>query len=177
MWFLMSPYNLDLGAGKTTLARGFVLCKLGVDEAQAQGHALRVTSPTYLLSNTYFYSDENSDQEQEYVLHVARVCAVWVSNADFFLVEVDSITWTSIDCRPNCPLTFSLCSWGASLMNVSRSSILFPPCAFGRLISCVVPIRYFSNRMAESACQISRAVTFVSEPIGCDYFQCTKDEY
>jgi len=72
---VVSYVNLDLGAGKTTLARGFVLCKLGVDEAQVQGQALRVTSPTYLLSNTYFYSDEDSDQDQEYVLHLVRVCA------------------------------------------------------------------------------------------------------
>ena len=92
---VVSDVKLDLGAGKTTLARGFVHCKLGVGEAQR--HALRVTSPTYLLSNTYFYSDEDSEQEQEYVLYVVRVCGVCMSKADFFLVEVDSITWTSID--------------------------------------------------------------------------------
>lgn len=36
----------DLGAGKTTFARGFVRAATGDAD-------LRVTSPTYLLSNTY----------------------------------------------------------------------------------------------------------------------------
>ena len=40
----------DLGAGKTCFARGFVRARTGVMD-------LRVTSPTYLLSNTYPTSD------------------------------------------------------------------------------------------------------------------------
>ena len=50
----------DLGAGKTTLARGFVQCKLG-----AQSYGLRVTSPTYLLSHTYSYQDEESTDDTQ----------------------------------------------------------------------------------------------------------------
>ena len=46
----------DLGAGKTTLSRGFV-------RQFVQDEDLRVTSPTYLLSYTYRDSDDN-----EYVL-------------------------------------------------------------------------------------------------------------
>jgi len=48
----------DIGAGKTCLARGFVRRKTGDDN-------LRVTSPTYLLSNTYdsFWWDTESEDE------------------------------------------------------------------------------------------------------------------
>lgn len=50
----------DIGAGKTCLARGFVRRKTGDDN-------LRVTSPTYLLSNTYdsFWWDTESEDEDE----------------------------------------------------------------------------------------------------------------
>jgi hypothetical protein len=54
----------DLGAGKTSLARGFVLCKTGQEDSGTSG--MRVTSPTYLLSNTYLYQEEeNDDSPQE----------------------------------------------------------------------------------------------------------------
>lgn len=42
----------DLGAGKTTFSRGFVRARTGA------GDDLRVTSPTYLLSNSYPTVDE-----------------------------------------------------------------------------------------------------------------------
>ena len=66
----------DLGAGKTCFARGFVQCKLGMDEnengsddsSNSKKPMLQVTSPTYLLSNTYSYRDEESDRIQEYVV-------------------------------------------------------------------------------------------------------------
>lgn len=51
----------DLGAGKTTFSRGFVQCKLGIDENDT--NSIRVTSPTYLLSNTYKYKSGNSINE------------------------------------------------------------------------------------------------------------------
>jgi tRNA A37 threonylcarbamoyladenosine biosynthesis protein TsaE len=37
----------DLGAGKTSLSRCFILCKTGQEDS-----GMRVTSPTYFLSNT-----------------------------------------------------------------------------------------------------------------------------
>lgn len=41
----------DLGAGKTCFSRGFVRGKTGLQDE-------RVTSPTYLLSNSYFVDEE-----------------------------------------------------------------------------------------------------------------------
>jgi hypothetical protein len=55
----------DLGAGKTTFARGFVQCKLGGldDDNDSTKNPLQVTSPTYLLSNTYAYQGEDTDSK------------------------------------------------------------------------------------------------------------------
>jgi hypothetical protein len=59
----------DLGAGKTTLAKGFIWCKTGQSSTTTPGsRRMRVTSPTYLLSNTYLYqetSDDDSAPPQE----------------------------------------------------------------------------------------------------------------
>lgn len=62
----------DLGAGKTRFARGFIRCKLGVVDEDGGGTleestkpSLQVTSPTYLLSNTYPYQDEVDGGLQE----------------------------------------------------------------------------------------------------------------
>eukprot|EP00980_Cylindrotheca_fusiformis_P009162 scaffold1993_cov107-Cylindrotheca_fusiformis.AAC.6 len=51
----------DLGAGKTTFSRGFVSCKLGIDDSET--NLIRITSPTYLLSHTYEYKSGDSIKE------------------------------------------------------------------------------------------------------------------
>jgi tRNA A37 threonylcarbamoyladenosine biosynthesis protein TsaE len=49
----------DLGAGNMSLSRGFImLCKTGQEDS-----GMRVTSPTYLLSNTYRYQTEEEEVE------------------------------------------------------------------------------------------------------------------
>ena len=55
----------ELGAGKTCWARGFIRSML--DDKN-----LRVTSPTYLLSNTYtcaYYDDDNTTSYKELSIH------------------------------------------------------------------------------------------------------------
>ena len=46
----------DLGAGKTTFSRGFIRNKLGATNEA-------ITSPTYLLSNTYYYKSIDDVKE------------------------------------------------------------------------------------------------------------------
>jgi tRNA A37 threonylcarbamoyladenosine biosynthesis protein TsaE len=55
----------DLGAGKTALARGFVRASIG-------DPLVRVTSPTYLLSNAYTVNQGN--ETKEYVDFDHAVC-------------------------------------------------------------------------------------------------------
>jgi hypothetical protein len=56
----------DLGAGKTTLAKGFIWCKTGQSSTTTTGSSrMRVTSPTYLLSNTYLYQDEKEETSDD----------------------------------------------------------------------------------------------------------------
>jgi len=54
----------DLGAGKTTWSRGFIECKLGLDDPENDADPVRVTSPTYLLSNTYAYRDDDATDDK-----------------------------------------------------------------------------------------------------------------
>ena len=50
----------DLGSGKTTFSRGFIKCKLGIQEEEE----IRITSPTYLLSNAYVYKEDSGPKTQ-----------------------------------------------------------------------------------------------------------------
>ena len=48
----------DLGSGKTTFSKGFIQTKTSDFES-------RITSPTYLLSNTYEYYEEDTEEDNE----------------------------------------------------------------------------------------------------------------
>merc|ERR1712232_286946 len=52
----------DLGAGKTCFSRGFVRAKTGCMD-------LRVTSPTYLLSNAYPVEKDNDKDNDNVLIH------------------------------------------------------------------------------------------------------------
>jgi len=52
----------DLGAGKTCFSRGFVRARTGFTD-------MRVTSPTYLLSNTYPANDDDDDNDDDLLIH------------------------------------------------------------------------------------------------------------
>jgi tRNA A37 threonylcarbamoyladenosine biosynthesis protein TsaE len=67
----------DLGAGKTCFSRGFVRCLTGDPD-------LRVTSPTYLLSNTYpiYLFDDNDDDKDVHEDHGDDDDDVTPSNID-----------------------------------------------------------------------------------------------
>lgn len=57
-WLLASL--IDLGAGKTTLARGFITSMMGI--GAGEDNDLRITSPSYILCNTYECADYSSQQ-------------------------------------------------------------------------------------------------------------------
>lgn len=52
LFCIMNANNRDLGTGKTCFARGFIRARIGNPD-------LAVTSPTYLLDNTYEAEDED----------------------------------------------------------------------------------------------------------------------
>ncbi len=70
----------DLGSGKTTFSRGFIGCKLGIPDddeinddsngdhdgskGTSNSGTIRITSPTYLLSNMYAYYDDEQQLQQ-----------------------------------------------------------------------------------------------------------------
>lgn len=102
----------DLGAGKTTLARGFVLGKLGLDNHDAE-QAIRVTSPTYLLSNTYCYYDDDRDEELE-IHHIDLYRLPGTSSGEFEPLQLGQIFQKCI----------SLVEWPSRLDNTPE---LLPP--------------------------------------------------
>lgn len=50
-------HYVDLCLLSATFSRGFIRNKVGIDDS------IRVTSPTYLLSNTYFYDEAGVKNE------------------------------------------------------------------------------------------------------------------
>jgi len=62
----------DLGAGKTCFARGFIRSRSGISD-------LRVTSPTYLLCNTY----PSYDHVPMYVAFISSIFILSFSSISF----------------------------------------------------------------------------------------------
>jgi len=79
---------VEIGAGKTTFARGFICCKLGLD--QRTGQVLKVTSPTYLLSNTYCYHDETTEKMEE-IRHLDLYRLSGASSSDFDSLQLEHV--------------------------------------------------------------------------------------
>jgi hypothetical protein len=80
----------DLGAGKTCFSRGFVRARTG-DMDQ------RVTSPTYLLSNTYDAGDVLYEIYQQITPFWSRIAQSNMMSMLF--VPSGFIIWIYIDCR------------------------------------------------------------------------------
>ena len=101
----------DLGAGKTTFSRGFIQCKLGQipesDDEEKEGEeddgediGIRVTSPTYLLSNTYTYrpiddiddgSSSSSSRNSIDIHHIDLYRLPGTSSDEFYPLHLDHV--------------------------------------------------------------------------------------
>lgn len=81
--------NGDLGAGKTCFSRGFVRARTGQS-------AVRVTSPTYLLSNTYTTNDVLIHHMDLYRLSEGKPEDLEPLNLDFVFKEcISLVEWPS----------------------------------------------------------------------------------
>lgn len=81
--------NGDLGAGKTCFSRGFVRARTGQSN-------VRVTSPTYLLSNTYTTDDVLIHHMDLYRLSEGKPEDLEPLNLDFVFKEcISLIEWPS----------------------------------------------------------------------------------
>lgn len=79
----------DLGAGKTTFSRGFVGHKLGLDDQDQDESHLRITSPTYLLSNSYTYEDDELGAKE--IRHMDLYRLNGTSSSDFDPLDLDHV--------------------------------------------------------------------------------------
>jgi tRNA threonylcarbamoyladenosine biosynthesis protein TsaE len=85
--------NGDLGAGKTCLTRGFVRTMTGSDDS------MRVTSPTFLLSNTYptsivLQTEKNKHQTRQSMIEIRHLDLYRLSGTsprDFEALDLDHV--------------------------------------------------------------------------------------
>jgi hypothetical protein len=87
---MTGPWRSDLGTGKTCLARGIVRGCAGEED-------LPVTSPSYLLDNTYEGYDPATGEPFMCVARVGSMCAGWLHSDCLYVCCIlleGSITWT-----------------------------------------------------------------------------------
>ena len=81
--FIFTKNTGDLGAGKTCFSRGFIRARTGFEG--------RITSPTYLLSNTYLAVDDGMNSEDSVKVHHLDLYRLNGTREELMPLDLDSV--------------------------------------------------------------------------------------